>query len=74
VCWADISQLSARVSVVATIERAFDNQPMGATDDLITYVAGDLDDHDRKLLLIYLCRHVPDAVREGLRAVTDPGT
>jgi hypothetical protein len=45
---------------------------MSATDDLVSYVAGDLDDHDRKLLLIYLCRHVPDAVREGLRAVVDP--
>jgi len=45
---------------------------MSATDDLVSYVAGDLDDRDRKLLLIYLCRHVPDAVREGLRAVVDP--
>jgi len=25
---------------------------MSATDDLVSYVAGDLDDHDRKLLLI----------------------
>jgi hypothetical protein len=45
---------------------------MSATDDLISYVAGDLDDHDRKLLLIHLCRRVPDTVREGLRAVVDP--
>jgi hypothetical protein len=44
---------------------------MSPTDDLISYVAGDLDDHDRKLLLIYLCRRIPDVVREGLRAVVD---
>jgi hypothetical protein len=47
---------------------------MSATDDLISYVAGDLDDHDRKLLLLYLCPRVPDVVREGLRAVVEPNT